>query len=57
MRRWIILILTHLKVLAMDFAGSDYALPIFTAPRVRAPLALQTIPTETPYHASHQALR
>ena len=35
MRRWVILIATHLAMLAMGFAGGVYTLPILTAPRPR----------------------
>lgn len=54
MRRWIILIATHLVVLAMGFAGGIYTLPILTAPRAPDTAALQTIATETLY-AGHLA--
>lgn len=39
MRRWVILIATHLAMLAMGFAGGVYTLPILTAPgpRTRRP--------------------
>ncbi|KUO54609.1 MAG: hypothetical protein APF82_01380 [Sphingomonadales bacterium BRH_c42] len=49
MRRWLILISTHLVMLAIGFAGGIYTLPILTAPRAPDTAALQTIATETLY--------
>ena len=49
MRRWLILIASHLVVLAMGFAGGIYTLPILTAPRSPDTIALQNIATETLY--------
>ena len=49
MRRWVILITTHLVMLAIGFAGGIYALPILTAPRAPDTAALQIIATETLY--------
>ena len=49
MRRWLILITTHLVMLAIGFAGGIYALPILTAPRAPDTAALQNIATETLY--------
>ena len=49
MRRWLILIASHLVVLAMGFAGGIYTLPILTAPRSPDTVALQNIATETLY--------
>ncbi|BDT74268.1 hypothetical protein os4_38210 (plasmid) [Comamonadaceae bacterium OS-4] len=49
MRRWLILITTHLVMLALGFAGGIYALPILTAPRAPDSAALQNIATETLY--------
>ena len=47
MRRWLILIASHLVVLAMGFAGGIYTLPILTAPRAPDTAAFQMIATET----------
>ena len=49
MRRWLILIASHLVVLAMGFAGGIYTLPILTAPRAPDTAAFQMIATETLY--------
>ena len=49
MRRWLILITTHLVMLATGFAGGIYTLPILTAPRAPDTAALQNIATETLY--------
>ena len=47
MRRWLILITTHLVMLAIGFAGGIYTLPILTAPPAPDTAALQSIATET----------
>lgn len=47
MRRWTLLVVTHLVMLAMGFAGGIYALPILTAPRAPDTAALQSIASET----------
>lgn len=49
MRRWVILIATHLAMLAMSFAGGVYTLPILTAPQAPDAAALRTISAETLY--------
>ncbi len=49
MRRWVILIATHLAMLAMGFAGGVYTLPILTAPQAPDAAALRTISAETLY--------
>lgn len=49
MRRRLILIATHLVVLAVGFAGGIYALPILTEPRAPDEALLQSIATETLY--------
>ena len=49
MRRWLILITTHLVMLAIGFAGGIYTLPILTAPRAPDTATLQSIATETLY--------
>ena len=49
MQRWLILITTHLVMLAIGFAGGIYTLPILTAPRSPDTVALQNIATETLY--------
>ncbi len=49
MRRWFILIATHLVMLAIGFAGGVYTLPILTAPQAPDTAALQRISTETLY--------
>ena len=49
MRRWLILLASHLVVLAMGFAGGIYTLPILTAPRAPDTAAFQMIATETLY--------
>lgn len=49
MRRRLILIATHLVLLAVGFAGGIYALPILTAPRAPDAAALQSIAAETLY--------
>ncbi|NGN44691.1 DM13 domain-containing protein [Mesorhizobium sp. CGMCC 1.15528] len=49
MRRWLILITTHLLMLAMGFAGGIYTLPILIADRAPDAAALQNIATETLY--------
>ena len=49
MQRWLILITTHLVMLAIGFAGGIYTLPILTAPRAPDTVALQNIATETLY--------
>lgn len=49
MQRWLILITTHLVMLAIGFAGGIDTLPILTAPRSPDTVALQTIATETLY--------
>lgn len=49
MRRWAILIITHLVMLAIGFAGGIYTLPILTAPRGPGTAALQMIATEALY--------
>lgn len=43
MRRWLILIITHLVMLAIGFAGGIYTLPILTAPLGPDTAALQNI--------------
>lgn len=52
MRRWLILIATHLVMLAIGFAGGIYTLPILTAPRGPDIAALQMIATEAHYSGS-----
>ncbi|NNU63777.1 DM13 domain-containing protein [Rhizobium sp. WYCCWR 11152] len=49
MGRWLILITTHLVMLAIGFAGGIYTLPVLTAPRGPDTAALQMIATETLY--------
>ena len=44
MRRWVILIATHLAMLAMGFAGGVYTLPILTAPQAPDAAASRTLP-------------
>lgn len=49
MRRLLMLIATHVAMLAIGFAGGVYTLPILTAPRVPDTEALQRIAAETLY--------
>lgn len=49
MRRWLILITTHLLMLAIGFAGGVYTLPILTAPRGPETAALDNIAAEALY--------
>lgn len=39
MRRWLILMTTHLVMLGVGFAGGIYTLPILTAPQAPATAA------------------
>ena len=49
MRRSLILITTHLVMLAIGFAVGVYTLPILTAPPTPDPAALQNVATEALY--------
>lgn len=49
MQLWLILISTHLVMLAIGFACGIYALPILTAPQAPDTAALQNIATEALY--------
>ena len=49
MRRWLILIASHLVVLAMGFAGGIYVLPILTAPKGPDAAALQATTVDALY--------
>lgn len=49
MWRWLVLVSTHLVMLAIGFAGGIYTLPILTAPLSPSTATLESIATETIY--------